>query len=295
MNAEAVGLTDAQKELRRSFTGGSEIAAVVGLNPFMSAIDVYLNKVDGFEPEPNEHMDRGTFLEDGIANWYAATRTPCKYAPPIGTVRHATNPRAGCTPDRLVQFDAGFRDLSIKAPGPQFGRDTWGAEGSDDVPLQYLIQLQWELGILTSLGFPLVDEHHIAALLDGLLRVFVVRFDPELFADLLERNDAFWRDYIEKGEFPPVDGSASAARYLDRKFKAREPLRPATLRETAMALELMEAESVARAVGERLRLAQNRLKESIGNAAGIEGPFGRVTWRTDKRGVRSFKTQWNEE
>lgn len=295
MNAEAVGLTPEQKSIRMLGTGGSEIAAVAGVNPWASAFDVYLSKVDGFEQEPNDAMARGIYLEDGIANWYAATRTPTKFAPAVGTIRHPRNPYAMCTPDRLVELASGYRDLSIKAPGPQFGRETWGAEGTDEVPTHYLLQLQWELGILDALGFPLVEEHHLAALLDGALRVFVIRRDADVFADLLEINDEFWRKHILPRNPPPLDGSDGAARWLDRRFpRNREPLRKATLAESALAFALQEAQAKAKDAKAEVEALKNRLKEAIGEAAGIEGAFGTVSWRANRNGVRSFKTSFEE-
>lgn len=291
MNAEAISLTSEQKATRLTGTGGSEIAAIAGVNPWASAFDVYLAKVDGFEIEQNEAMERGTFLEDGVARWYAH-RMGAHFAPATGTIRHASNPYALCTPDRLVVFDNGreFLDLSIKVPGPTYGRESWGAAGTDDFPLMYLLQLQWELGILASRGFSLTEEHHLAAPIDGALRIYVVRRDPEVFADLLEINDAFWRNHIIPRIPPPMDGSDGAGRWLDRKFpRNREPLRAATLQESALVLALMEAEAKAEAAEGEREAAKNRLKASIGDGAGIEGAFGRVTWKANKHGVRSFK------
>lgn len=293
MNAESIGLTQEQKSIRLTGTGGSEIGSVAGVNPWSSAFDIYLAKVDGFEAEQNEAMERGTFLEDGVARWYAH-RTGSRFAPDPGTIRHAANPYALCTPDRLVcTAEGGFRDLSIKVPGPTFGRETWGDAGTDDVPLYYLLQLQWELGILDSLGFPLVEEHHLAAPVDGLLRIYVIRRDPEVFADLLAINDAFWANHVLPRVPPPLDDSEGAGRWLSRKFpRHREPLRASTIGEAALALALLEAETKADAAKAEHEAAKNRIKEAIGDAAGIQGPFGTVTWRADRNGKRSLKTSW---
>lgn len=290
MNAGAVGLSPTQKAIRLTGTGGSEIAAIAGVNPWSSAFDVYLTKVDGLEIEANEAMERGTFLEDGVARWYAHRRGS-KFAPVTGTIRHASNPYAICTPDRLVELDAyTFRDLSIKVPGPTYGRETWGEDGSDDVPTMYLLQLQWELGILDSIGFGLDDEHHLAAPIDGALRIYRIRRDPEVFADLLEINDAFWKSHVLPRVPPPMDGSDGAGRWLERRFpRNREPLRPATLHESALIVGHIEAEARASAALSALGEARNRLKEAIGDADGIESPLARVTWRANKNGVRNFR------
>ena len=106
-----MSLTPEQKKLRLQGIGGSEISAIVGLNPYATALDVWRSKVEGYEQPVNEHMKRGIFLEAGIANWYA-DRTGATLRE-IGTVFHPSFPRVFCTRDRIARASGGNASGSI--------------------------------------------------------------------------------------------------------------------------------------------------------------------------------------
>ncbi len=56
---------------RRGITG-TDVAAILGLNPWRNALDVYLEKMgQGEAVQANEAMWWGTYLEEGIARRYA--------------------------------------------------------------------------------------------------------------------------------------------------------------------------------------------------------------------------------
>ena len=59
-------------ELRRSGVGGSDVSAILGMNPWRGPFDVWLEKtgaVDQFGENPA--MMRGRLFEPAIANWYS--------------------------------------------------------------------------------------------------------------------------------------------------------------------------------------------------------------------------------
>lgn len=58
--------------LRRGGLGGSDVAAVLGLSPYRTALDVYLEKTGEKQPvTDNPRMQAGRLLEDTVANWWA--------------------------------------------------------------------------------------------------------------------------------------------------------------------------------------------------------------------------------
>lgn len=286
-------LTATQLGLRRTGIGGSEIAAVVGLNPWRSPLDVYLSKVEGWEQEDNAAMERGRFLEDGVAQWYAH-RTGVRLET-VSTLPHYEKPLALCTPDRFILRDGQpIRLLSIKVPGP-YTREEWGEPGTDEVPMPYLLQLQWEWFVVSSLG-PVDGEMHLAAPINGDLAVFVIRADRELQASLYAQAERFWKTYVERRTPPDIDGSETADLWLQKRFpRNREPFRVATLDEEALALRLREDQLAFDLAEAGLKTTKNRIKEAIGTAEGIEGAFGRITWRANKNGIRSLKTTWRRD
>lgn len=281
------GLTDEQRAMRPTFIGGSEIAAVNGLDPYRTRLDVYLSKVEGYEEPDNAAMERGRFFEPGVAAWYSH-RTG-RVVLPCSTVRHPAVAFLGCTPDRIGMLDGHRpRDLSIKVPGP-YVREQWGDAGTDEVPVAYAVQVQWELLILVALEMsePIAD---LAAPVDGDLRIYTLAADPELQGMLVEGAERFWRDHVEPKKPPPLDHTPSSARWLARRFQRdTQPLRNATLEDEVLAAELQEALATAAEATDRAMLLEHRVRERIGEASGIEGLGWRITWKANKHGVRSFR------
>lgn len=287
-------LTPEQLELRKTGIGGSEIGAVLGESPFASPFDVWLAKTQGWTVPETEDMRRGTYLEDGIGRWYQQ-----RYAGEVtglvepSTIRHATVPVALCTPDRIAETDEGGRLVSIKSPRRK--GDHWGEPGTSQVPPGYALQLQWEHAIVSSHG-PISPVMHLAALLDGDLCVYVIVADAELQAWMLESAQAWWARHVVGGVAPSMDGSGSASAWLKRRFPRDEsPMRPASPWEDLRMLALRDAEAEHGRWADEVDTMQSELKQSIGVASGIESPAGRVTWKADRNGKRSFKTKWTKE
>jgi putative phage-type endonuclease len=277
-------LTYEQKKLRLEGIGGSEIAAIAGLNPYATALDVWRAKVQGYEAPVTAPMERGTFLEDGVARWYAH-RTGAQLRE-VGTLQHPTLARVFCTPDRIASLSA-ERDLSIKVPGP-YVREQWGEAGTDEVPMTALLQVQWELIILEArFGIRVAD---VAAPIDGDLSVYPLVADADIQGRLVEIGQKFWRDHVETKTPPPVDGSESSTRWLAEQFpENRLPLRVATPEAESLMRKLFEAR-MAKAKSElEEEAAKNALKAILADAEGMQGNGWKVTWKTTKG---SAKTDW---
>ncbi len=283
--------TPEQQEFRRGHIGGSEIAAIVGLHPFLSPIDVWLSKVEGYQREATPDMERGIYLEDGVVRWFSA-RTGCE-AIEVSTMRHSSRPHIGCTPDRLFNDASGAsRILSVKVPG-NFLSEEWGEPHAWQVPTYAYLQLQQEMAVLGSLYICRTDYALLAAPLAGNLQILKVDGDAQVQERLMEEAEAWWERHIERREPPPLDGSEAAKQWLRRRFpKSEHPVRAATPAEDLLALELQAAESVWEAADRAYERARQPIEEAIAECEGLEGPFGKVTFRSDSRGRRSLKTYW---
>ena len=286
-----MSFTKEQIEFRRGHIGGSEIAAIVGLHPFLSPIDVWLSKVEGFQREATPDMERGIYLEDGVARWYAARAGA---SIDMGeTVRHSRFVHVGCTPDRFWATPTTVRRLlSIKVPG-NFLSEEWGEPHAWQVPTYAYLQLQQEMAVCRDLGLCETDFAHLAAPLNGNLEILTVPSDERVQQRLMEEAEAWWEKHVEKREAPPLDGSESAKQWLRRRFpKSEKPVRAATPAEDLLALELQAAELAWEIADKAYEKARQPVEEAIGDAEGITGPFGRITFRTDARGRRALKPTW---
>lgn len=291
------GLTAAQRELRRTGIGGSEIAAVLGVGTRKTddgerrtAFDVWFGKVHPMERVDSVDAMRGIYLEPGIGDWYLSRTGRTRGLAP-GTVRHIDFPVALCTPDLLAMEGDSARLVSIKAPRHAW---EWGPDGTSDAPVDYVLQLQWEHMVVSS--FTQVEEElDLAAFVGGELRVYHFRADRELQRWMLEDALAWWRSYMGPPPSPPpLDESAGARVWLRKKFPTNTaPMRPATPQEEVLLTALREAD-VAQAAAEVVYTeARRRVEQAIGEAAGIEGVSGVVTWKADARGTRKFIKTWN--
>lgn len=302
MNApHAHGLSAAQRELRKTGIGGSEIAAVLGLatrttedGAIRTGFDVFLAKTQGFESISTVDAERGIYLEPSVIEWYLA-RTGFKRGLNLGTVRHATRPVALCTPDALaLKPDGVARLVSVKCP--RHAHD-WGEEGTDDVPQDYLLQLQHEHAVCSSFmpAGSLDTQMDLACFVGGELRIYVTHADPEQQGWMLDDAEAWWQRHIVEGVTPPLDASAGARQYLKRKWKPRAEVREATAVEAQLMAELKDARMTMNAASDEYEVRRRRVEAAIADAAGIVSPLGVVTWKARKDGVRVFEQRWTKE
>jgi putative phage-type endonuclease len=270
-------LTPEQQALRASGIGSSEIAAVVGLNPWMRPIDVWQSKMGRcHEPEDTAALERGIYLEQGIGAWYA-NRTSRVLEHP-GTLQHPDRWICLATPDAISHGLEGANDrrvLEIKAPDWR-SAPHWGEEGSQDIPAYYVPQVQWEMG---AAQIPRAD---IAALIDGRLQVYTVPFHEKLFAGLCELAERFWAKHVLTGEAPGPDGSASYSRFLERIYpaiKSRSGLIPAPSEAGPLVQEYQRLTAILDRADEQRTKVRQQLEMMIGDEGGLVGSWGKIYWR----------------
>ena len=271
--------------MRATGIGASEIAAIVGLSPYTSPLDVYLRKRGLTEEFSGNNSTRwGLVLEPVIAEAYTAETGISLIGDGRTTVVHSTYPWALCTPDRVAADRS--RVVEIKTAGLRMA-DQWGEPGSDDVPEYYLTQCAWQMAVLD------IDAADIAVLIGGSdFRIYSLARDRELEDALLEAGRRFWHDNVMTGEPPAPRDSDEFARVLSAKYPAETT---ATLVDAegdivrvAFALRTVRDE-IKRLEAEELAL-ENEIKAAIGENAGVCGRFGKITWKaTKERAVTDYK------
>lgn len=196
-------------EVRKRGIGGSDAAAAVGLNPYKSQLELWLEKTgrDAELPKPDPSNTRepvywGTLLEPIVAAAYTQ-QTGHRVRRVNAILQHAAHPFMLANLDREVIGVPDVQILECKTAG-EFGARHW----QDGVPEYVQLQVQHQLAVT---GKQAAD---VAVLLCGqALEVHRIARDDVLIAQLIELEGQFWR-YVETDTLPPGDGSESADRAL---------------------------------------------------------------------------------
>lgn len=266
-------LTAAQKKLRSKGICSSDIAAIAGLSPWRSALDVYMEKTgkaDG-DRSDNRHTRRGHWMETYLAEEYRI-ETGSNLLPG-GTVVHPEFLVCIATPDRFID---GEGILECKAPTFRMSRD-WGEAGTDQVPRYYIPQVMWQLG---ACGQPWADV--IATVYDD-IRIYRIEYHQRLFDVLLEKALRFWHNHIEKDKAPEPTHRESDSSWLRELY----PFSDDTWIESSDSTDaLVKGYAEARELREKHEKKElelkARLQSAIGGHAGIRGSWGFISWRNSK-------------
>lgn len=270
-------LSAEQIEMRRSGIGASEIAAVCGISPWVTPLEVWMRKAT---PSRGPLVEKETetarmrvsrALEDALRGLYTV-QTGIAMAPGK-TLRHGEYPHILATPHGL-SYD-GTRGLTIRCVGPH-QMDEWGLE-RDDVPRAVELQCRQSMAVT---GRELWD---VAALLGGTeFRVYTLRRDLELEELLLQAANEFWTTYVE-GDSPPPEPDPDKRRlYLGARYTQRAerqcapPSDPA--RFTRLCKGLAQVNEQLKKLEREKKLFENDLCEMVGDGYGIESEAGKFLW-----------------
>jgi len=186
----------------------TEIAAVVGLSPWMSRFTLWHKKA-GLPTAPfemNLAIEWGNRLEDAVASKWQDEH-PGHLAAPAGTWRHRDREWQRATPDRLIyphpatEFEVPEQAVGLlEVKTSPFG-DDWGPSDSEEIPIYYRCQIQWQLDTLG------LDVCHVALLVSGHdYREYTVAYD-ENDAKILRAAAERFLDDVRNGVRPPIDGA----------------------------------------------------------------------------------------
>jgi putative phage-type endonuclease len=281
-------LTDAEKRC----IGGSDVAAICGVSPYAGPLTVWMRVVEGVEREDSTALRSGRHLEAGVRALYAE-ETGAEVVPDV-RLSGLRAPYLRASLDGVAKVKAGGRRvLEVKTASASVAH-RWGEAGTDEVPEEYLLQVQWYAGHGLDVGA--VDEGaaDVATLVAGEFRLYSVPFDAELFGVLLERVERFWVDYVVPKRPPPVTAlpnDVEAVRAAYRRHTLAEHARFDALPPEAQVTveEYLRAHAEEAAAKDRLALWETRLKLALAGAPGVVGlpeamGVKRLDWKAEKAG-----------
>ncbi|WP_431018204.1 YqaJ viral recombinase family protein [Burkholderia gladioli] len=207
---------------RLGFIGGSDVAAILGVSPWKTPHELWLQKTgraprEEVTPEQQKRFDRGHRLEPVVLQMLIdrledegieveLVRTNERYI-------DAEHSFLACEIDfelrvtgeveiagELIQFSGEHINGDCKTVHP-FAAKKWGEEGTDEVPIDYAAQFMHGLGITGR-------DYCIVATLIGMddLLIYWVKRDQETIDGIRSRVVEFWNDCVLADVAPdPID------------------------------------------------------------------------------------------
>ena len=270
--------------------GSSDAAVAVGLSPYKSPLELWLEKTDRqLAPDlaANDAVFWGTTLEHIIATVYAE-RTGVKVRRLNAVLQHPEYPFMLANLDRVVQHPTdGNGILEVKTAGVNSAR-FW----EDGVPEAYQCQVLHQLAVT---GKAWCD---LAVLIGGQdFRVYRIVRDEEKIADLIEREVKFWQ-YVIDDESPPVDGTESSSRALASMYPSDRGEMVDYSHDTAMNqlfANYWEYRQQRENLETQEELLKQQLQERLGFASGAVLDNAKISWRKSKDSITTDFKRLSED
>lgn len=182
--------------IRATGLGASEAAAACGLSRYATPLHIYSRKRGLIsEIEDNDAMRMGRRLEPVVIAEFVDRTGEEIAAAPVATGRHEKHGCILATPD--AQLVSGSL-LECKTTTWRTAAEL-GDEGSDYIPVEWLMQCQQQLAVFK------MDLCHLAVLLDGrTLRTYKIERNDVLIGRMLVMELELW-ERIEQGRAPEPD------------------------------------------------------------------------------------------
>lgn len=176
---------------RRLGIGGSDIAAILGLNKYRSALQVYNEKVNGERSEDNMFTIAGRRLEKVVVEYFEEETGYMIVTPNEVTLKSETDPFV-CSVDRFFSKENPAMNIGVLET-----KTTQKEIDPLDLPKDWFCQTQWYMG-MHELKFGA-----IAWLERGIkFNYKEIDFVPDFYEFLKEKAREFWNNHILTG-IPP--------------------------------------------------------------------------------------------
>lgn len=271
-----------QREKRRGLCTGTKVAPILGLGKFRTAYDVWAQCVGIVEDKPpSPAMLRGIALERGILDLYEE-QLGVKLGRALGTIVHPNEDWMGASPDGFYIDEDGT--IVIVDAKTSRVRDAWGNPGSDDVPVDYALQLQWyaavvghhfdrpvsRLDVITY--FPMQDE----------IATYSSLPDEDVQQDIIERCRKWWFKHIIAGAAPPLDEGDCAAEVVNKITRTVDQMIGVDEDDAKMIEDLIKVKAEIKSLQKQKKWLETNIKGLIGDHTGIMGHGRRATWKEQK-------------
>jgi predicted phage-related endonuclease len=271
-------------EWRKPFVGASQVPALFGAHPYLSALKLYLEKSGiEFENKDNPVMRRGRLLEPAVGLAVAEERPQWKIRPAREFFSDSER-RIAATPDFFIEGDPrGLGILQAKSAAPNIYQRDWN--NGTECPFWITLQALTEM-MLTDAAFGVVAVLCVDPF-DLVCSINEINRHPASEAKIITAVAKFWDDVAHSREPPPDYGKDAA---LISVLAPRE-MSPDKTIDLSGNNELPEMLAERELLHARMRQDEARCKEIeteikfvMRDAAVVTGlPDWKITWKTGTR------------
>lgn len=269
--------------IRKQGIGSSDAAAAVGLNPYKSQLELWLEKTgrDAGMPKADPRDEEspmywGNVLEPIVA-WHYSKRTKNKVRRINAVLQHSELPWMLANIDREVIGADDVQILECKTAGIN-GARLW----KEGVPEYVQLQVMHQLAVT---GKQAAD---VAVLLGGqTLEIHRIERDVQMIARLIELERQFWH-YVESDTPPPADGTASAEAALRCLYPEDSGHAVDLSQHAGLTAAYIELKAVRQSIADKEKREaelKQMLQQAMGDASRAEFSTGYVSWRKAKDSV----------
>lgn len=267
-------------EVRKHGIGSSDAAAAVGLNPYKSQLQLWMEKTgrdaDLPQPDPDDTTSPvywGTLLEPIVAASYTK-QTGRRVRKVNAVLQHPERPWMLANIDREVIGAGDVQILECKTAG-EFGARLW----KDGVPEYVQMQVQHQLAVT---GKHAADVAVLICVQQ--LQVHRIQRDDDLIAKLMMLQERFWH-YVTSDTPPPVDGSDSAATALQCLYPRDNGDRLDFSQDSQMSALFTDLQDARFQLDKYKKLEEQykqKILQAMGNASHATFETGSVSWKRSK-------------
>ncbi|MDR5900321.1 YqaJ viral recombinase family protein [Halomonas vilamensis] len=264
--------------IRQSGIGSSDAAASVGLNPYKSQLELWMEKTGrqsgSIEPHHDDKLTSplhwGQVLEPLVAEHYAR-HTGHRVQRVNAILQHVEHPWMLANLDREIVGNEGVQILECKTAG-LYGAKLW----KDGVPEYVQLQVMHQLAVT---GQQAAD---VAVLLGGHeLQIHRIERDEAMIDQLISLERQFW-DFVENDTPPPADGSDSADRALRTLFPQDNGETIDLSHDIDLSQAFVDLQRVRQTLDDAKKQEaklKHKLQQGMGTATLASFPSGSLSWK----------------
>jgi len=275
-------ITQAQRIERRGHIGASDVAGIFGLDPYITAYNIWAEKtckvdLEPQDEDPNDVKNIGTLFEPVVMRWAEGILgliepdVELRYSDPqVPLVAHLDG--------QVVEDGHVVEAKTAGMRGPI--HEHWGEDYTDDIPHRIIVQVSAQMMCAKT------EFAHVPAFLGG--RGFVMYQvgveDPDIFQMISDKLGHFWNYNVLK-DIPP-DDSAPTMDVIKRIIRTPREVVAVDPDLFEKAMTLRQARLDAKKAADE---AMAELLGALGTAEGGECDLGMITYMEQHRKAYSVK------